>query len=256
MASSKPTTTIKVEPITAASDFARFFDITALAFGHQLQDGIWIAMNPGWDTPAGREAGIARLISRWKATTQDRNNNPNTIFLKASIPRQGQGQEGGGATDIAGVAIWVQASTVEGYGDAPATDISQAMDLEALYPGNALEQKYLRQLEFSLHRRRAEVVREIASSSSPAAMVLDLCVVDPGFQRRGAASELVLWGLEEAKRRGGLEALLEASSMGRHAYRKLGFEQDGGEFEYLVDEEFGDRQRPSNIFMRTGRPAE
>ncbi|PGG99377.1 hypothetical protein AJ80_09373 [Polytolypa hystricis UAMH7299] len=242
---------IRVEPINAAEDFVRFFDVTALAFGRQIKDGIWIAMNPGWDTPEGRDSGISRLVDRWSGTTKDRNGNPNTIFLKATVPRQDKS----GEEDIAGVAIWVQASMIEGYGDAPTTDLGKVMDLNALYPESLAEQKYLRQLDFSLHQRRIEVVNEIASSSSSAAMVLDLCVVDPAFQRLGIATKLVEWGLLEAKRLGGLEAILEASSMGRHLYEKLGFEQDGGEFQYHVDEEFQNRDRPSNIFMRTGRPA-
>ncbi|KAL2820857.1 hypothetical protein BDW59DRAFT_150627 [Aspergillus cavernicola] len=248
---------VRVEPIDNAEDFARFFDITALAFGQQLSDGIWIALNPGWDTSEGRNGGISRLIERYSSTATDRNGDPNTIFLKATVPRPSDDTNNSGATeeDIAGVAFWVQASMVDGYGDKPVTDLCEAMDLEALYPGNPAEQKYARQLDQSLHKRRIEVVNEIASTSSPAVMVLDLCVVDPAFQRQGIATKLVQWGLGEAKRRGGLEAILEASSMGRHVYRQLGFWQDGDEFEYHVDEEFRDRNRPSNVFMRTGRPA-
>ncbi|KAL4867642.1 hypothetical protein BDV12DRAFT_209773 [Aspergillus spectabilis] len=240
----KPTTNIK--PITDPKDFHRFFSIAASTFGRQTKDGIWIAFNPGWDTPAGKEKGIARLIDRWNATTFDRNGNSNTVFLKATVSGEN------GEEEIAGVAIWVQASNLDGYGEKPITNFAQAVDLEDFYPGDAAEQRYMCQLDASLHRRRFEVVSEIAASSSPAVMVLDLCVVDPAFQRRGVASKLVQWGLDEARRRGGLEAVLEASAMGRHIYAKLGFVQDGGECEYVVDEEFAGRERPSNIFMRTG----
>lgn len=239
---------IQVEPVENKDDFARIFDITANCFGRQTQDGIWMAMNPGWDTPQGRSDGISRLADRWSATTKDRNGNPNTIFLKASVADP----ENPSAKHIAGVAIWCQLSKVDGYGDVPVTDFSKAMDLNTLYPGNLAEQRYLCQLDASLHRRRIENVNEIASSSSPALFVLDLCVVDPAFQRRGISSKLVQWGLDEAERRGGLESVLEASSMGRHVYLKLGFRQDGPEIEYEVDEEFRERSRPSNIFMRTG----
>ncbi|KAL4999401.1 hypothetical protein BDV10DRAFT_200658 [Aspergillus recurvatus] len=241
MAAAKPT--IRVSPITSPTDFAPFFNVSASAFGSQVRDGIWIAMNPKWDTPEGKEHAISRLDGRWSSVTTDRNGDPNTVFLKATTT------SASGEEVIAGVAIWVQASMVPGYGDIPV-----GIDAEAIYPGNPVEQRYLRQLDHSLHKRRVEVVKEIASSPSPAVMVLDLCVVDPAFQRQGVASKLVQWGLDEAKRRGGLEAVLEASSMGRHVYRQLGFWQDGGECEYDVDEEFRDRERPSNIFMRTGRP--
>ncbi|KAL4750087.1 hypothetical protein BDW72DRAFT_213622 [Aspergillus terricola var. indicus] len=234
---------IKVSPITSPTHFTPFFNISASAFGSQVHDGVWIAMNPGWDTPEGKESAISRLVERWSSITTDRNGNPNTVFLKATVT------DANGKEVIAGVAIWVQASMVPGYGDIP-VDI----DAEAIYPGNPVEQRYVRQLDQSLHKRRVEVVKEIASSSSPAVMVLDLCVVDPAFQRQGVASKLVQWGLDEAKRRGELEAVLEASSMGRHVYRQLGFWQDGEECKYDVDEEFQDREQPSNIFMRTGRP--
>ncbi|KAB8269946.1 acyl-CoA N-acyltransferase [Aspergillus minisclerotigenes] len=241
-------TQIRVEPITTPADFSRFFEIAALTFGHQVQDGVWCAMNPGWDTPEGRSSGSDRLAARWSTTTKDRHGQPNTIFLKAVLG-DGSADEG----KIVGVAIWEQASMVDGYGQAPATEMDSA-HLEAVYPNQPGEQRYLRQVDLSLRRRRLEVIREIATSASPAVMVLDLCVVDPSFQRLGIATRLVEWGLREAKARGGLEAVLEASSMGRHVYRKLGFEQEGGEFIYDVDEEFRDREQPSNVFMRTGRP--
>lgn len=82
-------------------------------------------------------------------------------------------------------------------------------------------------------------------------MALDMCAVDPVYQRKGIARELVQWGLDEARRRGGLEAITEASSMGRHVYEKMGFQAEGPDIEYAVDSEFESRKRPSNIFMRT-----
>ncbi|GAM39562.1 hypothetical protein EIK77_005490 [Talaromyces pinophilus] len=241
---------IKVEPIASTEDFGRFFDIAANAFARQAKDNVWMTLHPGWDTPEGRENAISGNIKRWSSITKDRNGNPNTIFLKATVPRL----DDSGKEDIAGVAIWAQASMVDGYGDAPTNDIDKVMDVKALYPGNATEQEYLRQLLRSFHARRVEIANEIASSSSPALMILDLCAVDPTFQRLGVATKLVQWGLDEAKRRGGMEATLEASSMGRHVYKKLGFRQEGGELQFQVDEQFEHRDRPSVVFMRTGRP--
>lgn len=239
---------VRVEPITTPDDFPRFFDIMAATLGQQTSDGIFCAFNPGWDTSEGRELGISRVISRWLSITKDRNGDLNSIYLKATVPRSdGNGEE------IAGVAIWVQASNIEGYGEKLPTGLEQE-SLDKLYPHSPTEHRYLRQVDSSLHGRRIEAVREIENSDSPAIFVLDLCVVDPAFQRRGIASKLVEWGLEEARRRGGLEAVTEASSMGRHVYEKLGFVQEGGELEAWVDEEFRGRSWPSNVFMRTGRP--
>ncbi|KAL4923413.1 GNAT family N-acetyltransferase [Aspergillus undulatus] len=245
-----PKAQARISPITDPSDLPRFFDITASAFGSQTKDGLWIANNPSWDTVKGRESAIARLTERWKSTTINRNGGPNTVFLQATVTDEDTGTE-----TVAGVAIWVQLSMLEGYGDKPVADLSKAIDLDALYPGDEGEQDYLCQIDYSLHRRRIQVIQEIASSSSPAVFALDLCAVDPAFQRRGVANALVQWGLDEARRRGGLEAVTEASSMGRRVYMKMGFQQEGGEIVYNVDRRFTDRDRPSNVFLRTGRPA-
>lgn len=245
---SNSTADLRIELIAEPQDVVDSFDSICNAFGHQTRDGIWIAMNPGWDTPTGKAAGAARMVERWKSSTKDNKGNLNTMFVKATLPDP----QDEGHRIIAGIAIWVQASMVNGHGDKPAEDLSKIMDLEAVYPGNKAEQRYMCQLDHSLHKRRIEVVRQKETESPSAVLVLDLCVVDPAFQRRGIAQKLVRWGLDEAERRGGLEAILEASSMGRQAYPKLGFYQDGPEIEYVVDEEFKDRDRPSNIFMRTG----
>lgn len=248
--------TVKVSPVTSATDLARFFDVTASALAAQARDGFFMAMNPGWDTPEGRAAGAERLARRFESssssTARDRNGDPTTVFLKATV--DDPASPNSGKEVIAGAAIWVQASMVDGYGEKPVTDLAEAMDLNELYPGDESQHAFLRQVDASLHGRRVEVVKEIAGSASPAVFALDLCVVDPAFQRRGIASQLVRWGLEEAKRRGGIEAVLEASSMGRHVYGQLGFEQEGGEIVYDVDERFRGRDLPSNVFMRTGRP--
>ncbi|PKS09626.1 hypothetical protein jhhlp_004245 [Lomentospora prolificans] len=239
---------LRIELADSADDIERGFHCACETFGRQTADGIWIAMNPGWDTPEGYARGVDNMVSRWRGVAYDKEGNVTTAFVKATLPDPRKD----GARIVVGMAIWVQASIVDGYGVPPLEDFSQAMDLNALYPGNPAEQKYLCQLDYSLHKRRIEVVKEKATTDSPAVMVLDFCVVDPAHQRKGIASKLVEWGLDEAKRRGGLEAITEASSMGRHVYIRLGFRQDGPEIDYLVDDQFKDRPRPSNIFMRTG----
>ncbi|KAJ5670176.1 uncharacterized protein N7477_005539 [Penicillium maclennaniae] len=125
------------------------------------------------------------------------------------------------------------------------------MDLEALYPGNEPEQRYLCQVMASLHRRRIEIIKEKATAVPPAVMVLDMCAVDPSYQRKGIARALVQWGLDEARRRDNLEAITEASSMGRHVYEKMGFQAEGPDIEYFVDDDFECRKGPPNVFMRT-----
>lgn len=246
MLSQKPTDDrLRIEIIDQVEDIVRAFDCVCEAFGHQTQDGIWIAMNPGWDTSEGKSQGAARMVTRWRQTTNDKNGHPNTIYLKATLPSP----QSDGERIIAGFAIWAQASSVDGCGDPPVENVSKAMQLGELYPANEPEQRYLSQVISSLHRRRREVIEQKATALPPAVMVLDLCAVDPAYQRKGIARQLVQWGIDEAQRRGDLEAITEASSMGRHVYGQMGFQPDELEIEYVVDDEFASRKRPSNVFI-------
>ena len=239
---------VHVEPVIKADDIARCFEIAAAAFGTQTADKNWMAFNPGWDTPEGKMEGISRMKSRWSTATVDKAGNLNTVILKATVPDPDKGEA------IAGMAIWLQGSVVPGHGDAPEPDLAKAMDLNALYPGNAAAHKYLCQIDKALTTQRGDAVREAASLSLPAVLILDICAVDPAFQRRGIAPKLVQWGLDEAVRRGGLEVVTESTMAGRKMYSRLGFKEDGPETEYHFDGEFKDRVHPYNIFMRTGRP--
>ncbi|KAI0460145.1 acyl-CoA N-acyltransferase [Xylaria acuta] len=240
---------VLVEVIDNAEDFTEGYRCISEAFGRQTHDGIWTAFNPGWETPEGQAAGADRMVQRWRSVTTDNKGNPNTVFLKATLPDPEQPQPGPGGRRrvIVGFAVWVQASAVEGYGNMASDDAE--MDLEALYPGNETEQRFLRQMLRSLTKRRVEFVRGKAAADPPCIMALDLCVTHPAFQRRGVASKLVRWGLDEARRRGIPDATTEASSMGRHAYGKLGFRPQGSDIVYEVDDEFSGRDKPPNIFM-------
>ncbi|KAI0442579.1 acyl-CoA N-acyltransferase [Xylaria telfairii] len=229
-----------VEVMDSVEDFAEAYRCISEAFGRQTHDGIWTAFNPGWETAAGQAAGAERMVQRWRAVTADNRGNPNTVFLKATL-----------AGAVVGVAVWVQASAVEGHGNIAADDAK--MDFDALYPGNETEQRFLRQMLRSLIKRRVEFVQTKAAADPPAIMALDLCATHPAFQRRGVASKLVQWGLDEARRRGIPDVTTEASSMGRHAYAKLGFVPQGSDIVYEVDDEFSGRDKPPNVFMLYSR---
>jgi GNAT superfamily N-acetyltransferase len=237
-------TGLLIEPIHDANDFAQVFHCACEAFGRQTKDAIWIATNPGWDTPTGPQEGVNRFRNRFESITTNRDGKPNTIFLKATLPDT----EGDPSNrQIVGLAIWQQVSIVDGYGDPPADD--PVADIGITDP---TEERFASQMLKSLHKRRIEVVQEKANSTPPAIYALDLCAVDPKYQRRGIAGELVQWGLDEARRRG-LEATTEASSMGRGAYEKLGFHREvDRDIGYEVDEEFRTRVLPPNVFLRTG----
>ncbi|EKJ70817.1 hypothetical protein NXS19_005029 [Fusarium pseudograminearum] len=231
---------IRIEPITNPADFEGCFRAQANAFGQQVNDAVWIAFNPGWDTPEGEKACVQRLVDRFNSVTQNRDGKPNIVYIKATVNGT-----------IAGMAIWHQFSVVEGWGDEPG-DITKGSFLEDLYPGNKTEQRFLAQADKSLFGRRGEIIREKATASPPAVFVMDVCAVDPKFQRRGLATKLVQWGLDEAVKRGNLECVTEGSSMGRLVYLQQGFKPDGEETVYEMDEEFKDREMPSNLVLRTG----
>lgn len=238
---------VQIQVIDAAADIVAGFRCARDTFGHQVHDGIWTAANPGWDTEEGEARCAGRLSARFRAVTRDNNGQPNTIFLKATIADASEP----GDQKLVGFAIWQQVSVVEGYGDKPVEDMSTTTNMEELYPGQPDEQAYLVALDRSLHGQRVQLAKAKAGASPPAIFVLDLCCVFPEYQGNGIAQKLVLWGLEEAKKRNNTEAATEASSMGRHAYAKLGFVQEGPEVAYDVPEKFKHRPLPSNIFMRT-----
>ncbi|OTB06242.1 hypothetical protein M426DRAFT_114443 [Hypoxylon sp. CI-4A] len=236
-----------IEVIDKPEDVVAGFNCCCHTFGDQTHDAIWMATNPEWDNtgPEGRVRAAERMVEQWRNITYDRVGNANTVFLKATLPIEGK-------RVIAGIAIWAQLSMVEGRGERPSDDLRSTLDLKALYPNNEPEQRYLCQVFKSFAKRRVEVVKEKEDSEPPSLLHLQLCVVDPIYQRKGIASKLVQWGLDEAKRRGGLEAITEASSMGRYVYENLGFRGEGPDIEYAVDSEFLSRDRPANLFMRTG----
>lgn len=267
---------VKIALAESEHDISQGFQCAAEAFGRQTGDAIWIGMNPGWDTAEGSAAGAARMVDRWKSVTRDRDGNLNTMFVKATLPvdeasndDNGSGNDNGdGNQKVVGMAIWVQMSSRPGHGESPPDQDQFMADAAAIYPDNPSEQRYMAQVIGLMQKQRIEAVKAKAETDQPAAMVLDLCIVNPAYQGRGIARQMVQWGLDEAKRRsssshsghgdhGGLgprpmEALLEASTMGRRVYAKMGFVREGPEIDYAVDDEFRSKsvQLPSNIFMR------
>ena len=227
---------VLMEEVTDEMDFEAVFGVCAKAFGEQTADGIWTAANPGWDTEEGKVAGAARMADRWRATKSA----GHVHFVKASVTMDQSSQR-----HIVGVAIWVNASLDPKHGDVPAP-----LDFSDLHPEDPKTAKFCAQILGSMQRYRRQVLQEKLESDQKSVMVLDLCAVHPICQGRGVASKLVQWGLDEAKRLGDLEAITEASIMGRSVYKRLGF-QEIVEIEYALDEEFKDRSQPSNVFLRT-----
>lgn len=234
---------VLVQPVDSPDDFPQIYHCISEAFGRQIKDSIWIVMNSNWGSPEGQREGASKLLECWQSATKNKDGHPNTVIVKATLPDSQDGFK----LKIVGAAIWTQASFVGGHGDAP-TDSPGG--LAVLTP---TEKRFASQMYRSLWKRRVSLAREKAKSDSPALFMLDTCAVDPAFQRRGVAGKLVAWGLEEAKRRGGLQCTTEASPMGRSVYKKLGFRAEGAgeDITYEVDEEFRNRDKPEILFMHT-----
>ncbi|KAF1937143.1 hypothetical protein EJ02DRAFT_63695 [Clathrospora elynae] len=215
------------------------------AFGRQAKDAVWILMNPGWDTEEGQTKHSQNLMKQWQSITVNKDGNPNALYLKATVPDPGKQ----GERRVVGLAIWKQLSFVEGYGDPFSSDMTEAFaDLDEK------NQRFATQMFHSLWKRRIEYMREVSGSdrNPPAIFTLDLCAVDPAFQRRGIAGKLVEVGLAEAKKRGDLECTTEGSVMGRAVYSRLGFKDEGtGDIKWEVDSEFQTWDKPPNVFLRT-----
>lgn len=233
--------------MTDVADVPGALEVTCKCFGEQVPDAILEALNPSWNTPNGRNRALERWTKRFNAPrTYTATGDPTKTLLKAFVT------DSAGDQKIVGYAVWLQMSAVDGFGEQPMINPREAMNLEDLYPEDPSEQEYLAVLMENLNHSKHELVQKQRSADPPAIMALDLCVVHPDFQRRGIATKLVQWGLDEAKRRGGLVSCMEASPMGRPVYAKLGFKEEGGEIDYKVDgAKFAKNGMPSNVFMRT-----
>ncbi|KAF4552910.1 Hypothetical protein D9617_8g049230 [Elsinoe fawcettii] len=240
--------TVAVYPAKTEQDIEQGNHCISEAFGRQAKDAVWMLMNPGWDDVDGRRKNAQNMVKEWKSIPNDKNGCPNTIYLTASV----QDPDQPNSRRVAGLAIWKQLSFVDGHGTPFTGDMS-----EALKDYDETKKRFATQMFASLWKRRIEYLKQVSEPGSghdpPAIFVLDMCAVDPAFQRRGIAKKLVQWGLDEAKRRGNLECTTEGSAMGRGVYRKLGFKDEGvGDIVYEVDEEFRSWDKPPNVFLRTG----
>ncbi|RMZ70399.1 uracil-5-carboxylate decarboxylase [Pyrenophora seminiperda CCB06] len=192
---------IIISPFETEKDVEQGYHCMSQAFGAQTQDGFWIMVNPGWDTPEGKAKHTQRLLKVWQSVTTNKDGKPNTVFLKATLPDP----DNQGERRVVGIAIWRQLSFVEGYGDPFSSgDIS-----EHLGSFSESDRRFILQMSHSLWKRRIEYMREVQASgrNPPAIFTLDLCTVDPAYQRRGVAGKLVEAGLAEAKARATWSAL-------------------------------------------------
>ncbi|XP_014562372.1 hypothetical protein COCVIDRAFT_32820 [Bipolaris victoriae FI3] len=226
---------VVISPFETEKDFKQAQYCLSEAFGRQAKDSVWMLMNPGWDTEEGQAKHAKSLMKKWQSVTTNKDGLPNAIYLKATLPDPDQP----GERRVVGMAIWRQLSFVEGYGDPFSDDMSASLNNL-----DETKRRFATQMFRSLWKRRIAYMHEVRESgrNPPAIFTLDICAVDPAYQRRGIAAKLVEVGLAEAKKRGDLECTTEGSAMGRVVYQRLGFKDEGtGDIQY---ETFGLPRQP------------
>ena len=73
---------IIVSPVDNKQDLEQAYHCVSEAFGRQVKDAIWIAMNPGWDTDHGQAKNALKMIKQWKSTKPNKDGQPNAVYLK------------------------------------------------------------------------------------------------------------------------------------------------------------------------------
>lgn len=172
------------------TDMPRLFEITSLAFKHN--EPFWDAMYPRHETPLGRQMGGERFVNAQRA-------DPNTIYLKAVHASTGE---------IAGFAKW---NVFHNRFPAPAK-------AEGDYWDSPEEKAYCQHLMTEFNRDRVAYLK----STNGNAVNLDICVIDPKYQRMGVGGLLVEWGVAKADELG-FDAIVESSVYGKGLYEKHGF---------------------------------
>lgn len=172
------------------ADMPRLFEITSLAFLHN--EPFWDAMYPHHDSAEGRRLGGERFV---KAKHAD----PNTLYLKAVDEATGE---------IAGFAKWnVFQNRIPG----PAKAEGDFWDSEE-------EKAYCQHLMTEFNIDRTTFLKAAGGN----AVNLDICVIDPKYQRMGIGGLLVGWGIDKADELG-YDAIVESSVYGKSLYEKNGF---------------------------------
>ncbi|PSN64134.1 hypothetical protein BS50DRAFT_648038 [Corynespora cassiicola Philippines] len=181
----------KVE-LCEPEDLLRCFQIISLAFSHA--HAYVEAVFPNHDTPNGQADGAERLLAASKL--------PQVRLCKAVDTSTGI---------IAGFAKW------DIY-DGIVPDVGPK-SLQGNYWKDKDEKDYADYIFWEFTRRRWDAVKK----SNGHIVSLDIMCFDPAYHRKGFGSLLMEYGVGEADRLG-VDAVVEASRMGRYLYEEFGFE--------------------------------
>ncbi|KAI1178409.1 hypothetical protein F4777DRAFT_537602 [Nemania sp. FL0916] len=206
------------------------FKILSKSFGH---DAPFVDIYfPNHDTANGQIQGSNRLTA-WKHASQD------STFLKAVTSVPGVP---GDEQRIIGFAVWTHMKEI------PPQKLEDAEDAEEVWPDPS-DRKFMAGLWQDYVKSRTQAV---TNSHGKGIYVLELLAVHPDYQRMGAGTALVTWGIQASDKLQ-VEAVVEGTPAGRRIYEKCGMSAEIEEMRFDPGEEFSQRKKPKLVFM-TRRP--
>ncbi|KAI1423426.1 hypothetical protein F5Y12DRAFT_716378 [Xylaria sp. FL1777] len=207
-------------------DIPECFRIVSESFGHNevFVDSYF----PNHATPSGRVQGSNRLMT-WKNTS------PESVFLKAvvSVEESATVKE-----QVVGLAVWTHMK------DIPPEKLEEAENAEEFWP-DLNDRKFMAALWKDYVKLRSQAVRD---SRGNGVYVLELLAVHPDYQRLGAGTALVSWGIK-ASDKAQVKAVVEGTKVGRRLYEKCGFSAEIEEMLFDTGGEFAERAKPELIFL-------
>ncbi|KAI1363330.1 hypothetical protein F5Y08DRAFT_309704 [Xylaria arbuscula] len=214
-------------------DISTCFEVVSSSFGHDAPfvDNYF----PNHDTPFGRMQGSNRLLA-WKQNSRD------SVFLKAVVVSSNSDatQNGVGSVEehIAGMAVWTHMK------DVPPQKLEDVENVEEVWPDMA-DRRFMASLWEEYVKPRSQAVRD---SHGRGVFVLELLAVHPTYQRMGAGTALVSWGIKAADKEQ-VKAVVEGTPAGRRLYENCGFSAEIEEMSFDTGDEFTDRTKPKLIFL-------
>ncbi|KAJ8131018.1 hypothetical protein O1611_g2607 [Lasiodiplodia mahajangana] len=207
-------------------DVPTCFKILSDSFGH---DAPFVDVYfPNHDTLAGQVQGSNRLVA-WKRSA------PESKFLKAVISTE---RDGASEERIIGFCIWTYMQ------DIPPQKIEQAENVEEVWP-DMTERQFMAGLWEEYVKPRTQAVKD---AQGKGIYVLELLAVHPDYQRMGAGTALVEWGIH-ASDQCQVKAVVESTPAGRRVYERCGMRAEIEKMNFDVGEEFSNRVKPRLIFM-------
>ncbi|TKA80651.1 hypothetical protein B0A55_01876 [Friedmanniomyces simplex] len=174
------------------ADMERIFEICSLAFARE--EHFWDVFWPKHWEEAGRKQGAERM-------RETRRTDPTTKYMKAVDSETGT---------IMGMAKWNIFDKKNSDSVTPKAIANYWDQGDDLAYSTAISELFIKE--------RNDAIREHGGNL----VSLDICTIDPKYQRKGVGGELVKWGTQRADEMG-VAAVVESSVYGKGLYEKHGY---------------------------------